>query len=533
MKKTCVFLRPAYAFGDYMSVNYLLSLMLVIFSGIAIYKIISFSNTNKNKHTLLFRVYAFLLFLYSLSYALEIASYDLELMKLFNCLKIVSISFLPAFVLLMFLDVANKLHKVKAHHYILLFIIPLATAAINITSKYHSMFYYNFSLQTNNSIWYLAHDKGFWFYFFSAYIAACFGLCIASVIKWFPKNKKNRATYMFLLGVIFAVMLGVIIKTAGENSLAVFFIPFMVPLFSILLSSDYLNQRLFNSIPLAYKKAFDWSDNCILILNNELNLVDYNAAARKSIPLISEDMLSKNICDFLDYDGRVRNSVLTGTECRLKIIENYTIRHYRVSNSTLLNNSDRQMGYMVSLIDITSLVEAMSELTELASIDTLTRVHTRRYFIQRAAIEFTRARRHKQPLSFIILDLDYFKKINDEFGHIAGDAMLKEIASICQSKIRSIDILGRFGGEEFIILLPETDIEGAVFVAERIRKTIEETEFIFENRIMDMTVSLGVTGADIITDEDFDVFLKHADRALYRAKDGGRNRVEHAVCDEE
>ena len=102
------------------------------------------------------------------------------------------------------------------------------------------------------------------------------------------------------------------------------------------------------------------------------------------------------------------------------------------------------------------------------------------------------------------------------YGHLAGDAMLREIAKICKSKIRSIDLLGRFGGEEFMLLLPETDLESAIFVAERIRKTVEETEFIFENHIMTITVSLGVTGKETITNETFDTFLKYSDRALYQ-----------------
>jgi diguanylate cyclase (GGDEF)-like protein len=259
-------------------------------------------------------------------------------------------------------------------------------------------------------------------------------------------------------------------------------------------------------------------------------LIDFNTSAQESIPLLSEKMISRNISEFIDYDGRIRTSILTDSDCKLRIIKNYSVRHYRISSSVLMDSSERKQGYMVSLIDITTLVEAVTELTELASVDTLTRAHTRRYFIQRAAVEFSRAKRHCHPLSFIILDLDYFKRINDEFGHLAGDAMLKEIAKICKAKIRSMDLLGRFGGEEFIILLPETDVEGAVFVAERIRKTIEETDFIFEEHSMHMTVSLGVTGADKITDEDFDVFLKYADRALYRAKANGRNLVESGDC---
>jgi len=516
-----------------MSENYLLSLILILFSCIAIFKVIHFSNTNKNINALLFRIYSVLLFIFCVSYAFEMASQTLELMKFFHAIKIFALSFMPGIIFLIFFDAVGMLKKVKKYHYFLVFIIPLISIILRLTANCHTMYFYNFSIKSQGPLYYLSHDKGFWFYVFSAYLAGFLVLSFIAMLKGSPKNKKNKFPLFFLLSMIFLAVISVYIKMADNNSTVIFLIPFTVPLFSFILSANYINYKLFDTIPLAYQKAFDWSDNCLLILNTDLILVDYNAAAEKAIPLLTEKMLSENISDFLDYDGRIKKSVLTDSECRLRIINNYSVRHYRVSNSFFLDNAGKQTGYLVSLIDITSLVEAVTELTELASIDALTRVHTRRYFVQRAAIEFTRAKRHAQPLSFIILDLDFFKNINDEFGHIAGDAMLKKIAEICHSKIRSIDLLGRFGGEEFIILLPETDIESAIFVAERIRKTIEKTEFVFETRKMSMTVSLGVTGADKITNEDFDVFLKYADRALYRAKDNGRNRVEHGVCFEE
>ena len=513
-----------------MSANYLISLLLIVFSCTAVFKVINFFNTNKTKHVLLFLLFAVLFSFYCLSYALEIASDSLKTVVFFHSVKIAALSFLPGLILLIFFDAAGKLRDLKAYHHILIFIIPAVNMILGVTCRYHNIYFYNFSIKAQSGITYLAYGKGVWFYVFSAYLIALMLLSIFLILKWFPNRKRNKFPLAILLTVIFLSIISVLINTVGTNIVLTVLLPFVLPIFSLLISANYISNRLFSTIPFAYKKAFDWSDNCILIVNNDLNLIDFNTSAQESIPLLSEKMISRNISEFIDYDGRIRTSILTDSDCKLRIIKNYSVRHYRISSSVLMDSSERKQGYMVSLIDITTLVEAVTELTELASVDTLTRAHTRRYFIQRAAVEFSRAKRHCHPLSFIILDLDYFKRINDEFGHLAGDAMLKEIAKICKAKIRSMDLLGRFGGEEFIILLPETDVEGAVFVAERIRKTIEETDFIFEEHSMHMTVSLGVTGADKITDEDFDVFLKYADRALYRAKANGRNLVESGDC---
>ena len=513
-----------------MSLNYLISLLLIVFSCICVFKLINYYTTNKIKCTFIFCSYTVLFSFYCLSYALEIVSQTLYIMKLFHMINIIALSFIPGLLFLIFMDSAGKLRYVKTYHCILIFIIPAVSAVLRITSGYHDFYMYDFSLKTQGVLTYLDFNKGIWFYVFSAYIMSLLILSVSLIFKWFPKNARNKFPLLVLIVVVALSLICVFIKAIDANIFLTFLFPFVVPVFSLMLSANFINYRLFNTIPFAYKKAFDWSDNCILIVNNDLSLIDYNASAEAAIPLLSEKMISKNISEFIDYDGRIMTSILTGEECKLRIIKNYAVRHYRVSSSVLLDKSGRKLGYMVSLIDITTLVEAVTELTELASVDTLTRTHTRRYFIQRASIEFSRAKRHCHPLSFIILDLDYFKRINDEFGHLAGDAMLKDIAKICKTKVRSMDLLGRFGGEEFIILLPETDVEGAVFVAERIRKTIEETEFTFESHTMNMTVSLGVTGADKITDEDFDVFLKYADRALYRAKANGRNLVEHNPC---
>jgi diguanylate cyclase (GGDEF)-like protein len=125
----------------------------------------------------------------------------------------------------------------------------------------------------------------------------------------------------------------------------------------------------------------------------------------------------------------------------------------------------------------------------------------------------------------IILDLDFFKKINDNYGHQAGDAVLKEVADICVNSIRSIDILGRYGGEEFIIFLPETTLMDCQKVSSRILSNISAAEIFYEGKCIKVTASLGITGVESATAESLEYFLKYADEALYRAKSDGRNCI--------
>jgi diguanylate cyclase (GGDEF)-like protein len=164
------------------------------------------------------------------------------------------------------------------------------------------------------------------------------------------------------------------------------------------------------------------------------------------------------------------------------------------------------------------------ELTLAAITDDLTKAYNRRHFMDIASRELARARRHKLSLSIILLDADNFKEINDNYGHLYGDEVLKQISAICQGMMRSHDIFARYGGEEFIILLPETRIQSAHLVAERIRKTIENTR-LKPDKIH--TVSLGITALKK-SDSELDQLLARADRALYDAKKGGKNCVKSA-----
>lgn len=133
--------------------------------------------------------------------------------------------------------------------------------------------------------------------------------------------------------------------------------------------------------------------------------------------------------------------------------------------------------------------------------------------------------RYNTPLSIMMLDIDHFKRINDTYGHLAGDYVLKEVAKTIKNSIRQSDICGRFGGEEFLIALPNTKLSGAMKLAERIRKTIEEGIFNFENYNIKVTLSIGITSASK-SDSLFSL-IERADEALYEAKKKGRNRIEY------
>ena len=181
------------------------------------------------------------------------------------------------------------------------------------------------------------------------------------------------------------------------------------------------------------------------------------------------------------------------------------------------------------LLAASRVVDMQRQLERLATTDSLTGALNRGRFMSRAGAEVARARRSGRPLAAIMLDIDHFKRINDTHGHATGDEAIRSVVRVCRTLARSSDIVGRLGGEEFAILLPETPPQGAALLAERLRATLAATGLRLPGGVtVTFTVSIGVSAlppGDEPAEMALGSLLAHADEALYRAKNGGRNRV--------
>jgi diguanylate cyclase (GGDEF)-like protein/PAS domain S-box-containing protein len=174
--------------------------------------------------------------------------------------------------------------------------------------------------------------------------------------------------------------------------------------------------------------------------------------------------------------------------------------------------------------DVSERKRIQTELWELATTDGLTGFLNRRHFMARLENEFARVQRNNHRVAVLMLDLDHFKQINDGYGHPTGDAMLQHFAGIIRAELRKIDVVGRIGGEEFAIFMPETDAEPAIIIAERLRNVLADTPLVIDKHTISITVSIGIAlmHADSGT---ADCVLTKADKALYTAKENGRNSV--------
>ena len=194
--------------------------------------------------------------------------------------------------------------------------------------------------------------------------------------------------------------------------------------------------------------------------------------------------------------------------------------------ANLLDKAKAEMAKL-SVEMINELLEKNREiefLREQTTIDSMTSIHNHKGFCESISRELSRAKRYKRPLSLIFADIDHFKLVNDTFGHLAGDCALKAVAICLKNGLREADYLARYGGEEFAIILPESNMESAFLVAERLREKIESQNIVYKDKTISLTLSFGVACMPSNQDLSSDSLIKMADDALYTAKTPGRNR---------
>ncbi len=261
-------------------------------------------------------------------------------------------------------------------------------------------------------------------------------------------------------------------------------------------------------------------DDSILIINPK---------AQKLFNLPTEKIASFTFSNY--FADTVKRTELIARIKRENIIEDFDVQMrdpqthntFWVSLSTRVIDLDGEIALYTTFKDITTRKAKENELFEKASTDPLTGLFNRRQFETMARKEISKSWRYKTPCSILMTDIDFFKKINDTYGHQAGDEVLKNVAYHLKANLRDTDVLARFGGEEFVILLAQTEDAVSMIVAERLRESIENSVTRFGNHEINVTISIGVAPAKYF--DSLDNCIKGADEALYQSKNNGRNRV--------
>ncbi len=249
----------------------------------------------------------------------------------------------------------------------------------------------------------------------------------------------------------------------------------------------------------AFEKASGYSKD--ELIGKSISMIKHPEQDRKIIKDLWKNILNKRV-----WVGNIKNKKKSGEEYWLE--------------QTIIPKLDEDKKNIDSFLSISVDITAKMELEKMASIDKLTDIYNRRMIDQFLQVEIEIASRHNEELSLMIIDIDHFKHVNDNYGHLVGDMVLSQLSKIISDNLRNSDIFGRYGGEEFLIICPKTNKDGAFILAEKLRIIVNDFTF---DEVGHKTVSIGI--AEFQTNDTIETLFKKADEALYEAKNSGRNRV--------
>jgi diguanylate cyclase (GGDEF)-like protein len=360
------------------------------------------------------------------------------------------------------------------------------------------------------------------------------GIAAVSLLRHFFKERRYEGAVLFLIAVILPTITLVAyllhLTPRSWNPL-----PFTLTISICLLFMFLLRYRQLEWQSTGRELVVQNMRDGFILIDNNASLIDYNLTAQDYFPSLGHSYKGINLAEIKDFP---LESLETQGHHQFDLEVAGKLLNLRVSTTPIKNNGDRT-GTCILIIDDTENHRMMQELTRLARRDDLTGLCNRATFYHDASLSFGLCRREKQPSGCaLMMDIDHFKRINDTYGHAAGDEVLSYIGSMISKRFRSTDILGRYGGEELCVWMPLTRIEGARHAAEEVRTSIAAHVFTTRKKEFSVTISIGISSLETLDAQDcvgFEDLMKMADLALYAAKNSGRNRVceYHQGLDEE
>ncbi|KTC79823.1 putative regulatory protein [Legionella cherrii] len=296
-----------------------------------------------------------------------------------------------------------------------------------------------------------------------------------------------------------------------------------------------INEDVLRESEERFHSVFEAAAIGMAIVDINGRFVQVNKALCQLVGYTSDELLKKTFIDIthpddLETDLGYVKQLLDGTLSSYQLEKRYSHKDGRIIwillTGSVVHDTNKKVKYFIAqIMDITQQKSLITKLEQHANQDFLTGLNNRRYFIEQAELEFQRARRMKYNIAILMVDIDYFKKVNDMNGHKVGDLVLQHFSTFLKQDLRSTDLVGRIGGEEFAIILPNILEKNAVEVAEKLRALIEKSPFdVPSGQKINYTISIGVYLSNVM-DATVEECLYEADKALYQAKNSGRNRV--------
>lgn len=466
---------------------------------------------------------------YAFGYGFELTSSTLSDMLFWSKIQYIGISILPGLVLVTAICYTGQKKWQTNRQLMVIFIIPLITLTSRVLNDFHHLFYKTVSINTASPFPMLKFDIGPFYLLHIFYANITLIITTILFVRFFIRAAPfYRNQTIIMLVATFIQWVGYIIYLFVDIPWNLDINPLLFAVSVPVYAFGIFRFSLFDLIPVARDTVFEGLKDGILVLDLENRLVDFNPVCKKIFPDILKQYIGSDISTIPGRNHHKINEILssnTSPQADISIMEKNKILYFHLSKSALFDEENKKIGTIITFNDITLQKNMMIKLEKMASLDELTNIYNRRYLISLLGIEVAKTKRMDRPISILLIDLDHFKAVNDKYGHSCGDKVLKAFVRIVKENIRNIDIFGRYGGEEFVIILPETGPKTAFAIAERIRENICSNPLAIDDKQINLTISVGIFGAAENRSLSVDKILDFADKALYKAKNMGRNRT--------
>ncbi len=463
-----------------------------------------------------------------IGFIFEIMGVELETKILLANLQFLGLTW-NAFLFLLLVIAFTGRGKNLKFFLVILGMLTVTTNLLIWTNDLHHWFRQNPWLDTTTGPFLiLVNDYGPWFNYVHipiSYISHLLSLIIL-LRAWRFSAKPFRSQITALILSLFIPLIVDGLYVVGISPIPNFnFAPAAFSISGFLMAWALFYHHLFDLVPLANDLVVANLITGIIVLDLQDRVISMNASAQKYIEIATAAAIGQPVGDILSVWDDLNTDETPIQSAQLSYATINTKHHYDITLSSVRNQRDQLIGKIITISDTTEHFKLFKEIEVLAGTDDLTGVYNRRNFLEIFKNKLNIAQHNQSPLAFMMFDIDDFKLFNDQYGHAAGDKILLAVTIACQACLRENDLIGRYGGDEFIILLPKTEPDAASQIAERIYQAINTLVIDIDQQTISITISLGVVKHTAQTAPTTEQLMSLADQAMYQAKEKGKNRI--------
>jgi diguanylate cyclase (GGDEF)-like protein/PAS domain S-box-containing protein len=496
-------------------------------TGLSLYTGFAVQRQKSKQGTFFFTAMLFFAAVWTCAVGLGMLARSEEIAFIWIIIRMVGVVFCPVAWFFLALQYTGRSDLITKRTIILSVLIPFLSLVILLTNSFHSLFftgidYIQAGIFLIDETWHLGH-------YFIVHAAYSYILILVGdylILKdVFRMSRKFRVqSFTFILATIIPLAVNITYTLHLIPSLKVNYDPLGFVFSTLIFGWGIYFYKLFDLSPIARELLVDSMIDGMIVINQKNQIVDLNPAAERIFGL-DHNVIGHNLATILSRNGLPHlNAFGRWEKEQIELQPGGRSSFYEVQYSSIFNKH-QVMGKLITIRNITEQKRVEAKLQQIAITDALTGLANHRHFYELLDQELERATRNGQPFSLVMIDIDLFKQVNDTFGHLVGDQVLREIAVIGQRGLRAYDILCRYGGEEFALILPETLPDEACEIADRLRQEVAAHAFEIDQIEVHTTISLGISHFDPAHPVPPKVLVDRSDQSLYFSKQEGRNRV--------